>query len=776
MPQHCRRALPPASLLLGRHAIQRVDDAEAANPLSQAGKLAPSVEDILHLEKRWNKLPGASAGSVSLQDATTLLGAEVLEVSRREHPAKPRCRRGVLHKACLLGGCAAAASIAMGAVTPHPAPSSLKLANSSCNLPGACLLPSAQGEPLEFVVRQVFGGAAAPPPVLSKRQFLSLAHVAEVAQGKAFDLVTAEDALRAQEPPASHRKRPPTIRDAHIDTWHIAAGRGGAEHTAAAPQYEAAAAAVLATAAPGPLESHLSRADSLALPAGPLEQGVQALSRHNSSDGLAEMAAAGGEALEEEEAAEEEPDHAAVAAARLQHQSGATSYQSIEEMASAAEEEGEVEEGREGLDAADEFATKLTVSRWVGELLRMLGSMHVAHAASSRQAAAPTSSPAARPFSISCHQHPSLSILPQGLMRAVSGDVGRAHPEAPPHTPEGLLPADDSAAAVTAGGGEVRSPGCPAVLAPASKPSAAAWHLATPHTHAAPSLPWPLQAPAAGKARSSWESFNSTPGSAGAAAAAQQASLAAAAAHTPPQQQQMNEAVISAAMAAGMTFMQHLQAAGTAGAPAPSPFSDVNPMRHAAAAAAAMAANPGMGAPQLSRAASFVPPSPDVHPSGAQRPQQVIAEMMAHLNLRDASPAQLQAAATTLQQQAMAMQQQHHHHQPAASRQGSMGSSAASGDAAHHHTGQQHSARSEGVRRSWRAFEGEQAQLQAQLQAQQQEAGRLVRRQRAAAAVTVDVQPPRASGIAGWEPMSGDDVHRCRSIFAKKVGVLVPFS
>ena len=131
--------------------------------------------------------------------------------------------------------------------------------------------------------------------------------------------------------------------------------------------------------------------------------------------------------------------------------------------------------------------------------------------------------------------------------------------------------------------------------------------------------------------------------------------------------------------------------------------------------------------------------------------------MMAHLNLGDASPAQLQAAATTLQQQAMAMQQQHHHHQPAASRQGSMGSSAASGDAAHHHAAQQHSARGEGVRRSWRAFEGEQAQ--------QQVAGQLVRRQRAAAAVTVDVQLPRASGIAGWEPMSGDDVHRCRSVF-----------
>ena len=147
---------------------------------------------------------------------------------------------------------------------------------------------------------------------------------------------------------------------------------------------------------------------------------------------------------------------------------------------------------------------------------------------------------------------------------------------------------------MTAGGCDVRSPGCSAVLAPESKPCPAAWHLATPHISAAPSLPWPLQAPDAGKARSSWESFNSTPGSAGAAAAAQQASLATAAAHTPPQQQQMNATVISAAMAAGMTFMQHLQAGGRSGAPSPSPFSDVNPLRHAAAAAA-MAANPAWG-------------------------------------------------------------------------------------------------------------------------------------------------------------------------------------
>ncbi len=67
-----------------------------------------------------------------------------------------------------------------------------------------------------------------PPTLLGKRQFLTLAHVAEVAQSKAFDLVTAEDALRPQALPLSHKKRPPTIRDSHIDSWQIAAGGGQA--------------------------------------------------------------------------------------------------------------------------------------------------------------------------------------------------------------------------------------------------------------------------------------------------------------------------------------------------------------------------------------------------------------------------------------------------------------------------------------------------------------------------------------------------------------------
>ena len=48
---------------------------------AQAGKVAASVADILHLEKRWDKLPGASTGSVALEDAKALLGAEVLAVS-----------------------------------------------------------------------------------------------------------------------------------------------------------------------------------------------------------------------------------------------------------------------------------------------------------------------------------------------------------------------------------------------------------------------------------------------------------------------------------------------------------------------------------------------------------------------------------------------------------------------------------------------------------------------------------------------------------------------
>ena len=51
------------------------------SPLLQDGTNTASVSDILHLEKRWVKLPGASDGKVALGDAKALLGREVLAVS-----------------------------------------------------------------------------------------------------------------------------------------------------------------------------------------------------------------------------------------------------------------------------------------------------------------------------------------------------------------------------------------------------------------------------------------------------------------------------------------------------------------------------------------------------------------------------------------------------------------------------------------------------------------------------------------------------------------------
>jgi hypothetical protein len=179
-----------------------------------------------------------------------------------------------------------------------------------------------------------------PPTLLGKRQFLTLAHVAEVAQSKAFDLVTAEDALRPQALPLSHKKRPPTIRDSHIDSWQIAAGAGQAaaeQHNV--PQYEPAAA--LATAAPGPLESHLSRASSLQPQAGPLQQGALALS---SADG---SPAADAETVAEQQQA---------ATHRQQLLSAGTSYQSVEDCERGSPTAGEADE------AADEFQAKLNVS------------------------------------------------------------------------------------------------------------------------------------------------------------------------------------------------------------------------------------------------------------------------------------------------------------------------------------------------------------------------------------------------------------------------------
>lgn len=137
-----RRRRRPAARPTAPHAPPPTRTASAASPHqqtqpctrfpSQAGRAAPSVEDILHLEKRFARLPGASGGAVALDDASQLLAAEVLA-----------------------------------------------------------------GEPLELVAAAVLGGGAGAG-VLTKRQFLSLAHVAEVAQRAAFDLVTAEDALRSQ--------------------------------------------------------------------------------------------------------------------------------------------------------------------------------------------------------------------------------------------------------------------------------------------------------------------------------------------------------------------------------------------------------------------------------------------------------------------------------------------------------------------------------------------------------------------------------------------------
>jgi len=100
------------------------------------------------------------------------------------------------------------------------------------------------------------------------------------------------------------------------------------------------------------------------------------------------------------------------------------------------------------------------------------------------------------------------------------------------------------------------------------------------------------QAPASAKLRKSWESFGgSTPKPAG------DGTPAAGGQH------QMNEAVVAAAMAAGMEFMRHLQAAGVAGGTQPSPFADINPLRAAAAAAAAAAASPALSAPSFAGAA-----------------------------------------------------------------------------------------------------------------------------------------------------------------------------
>ncbi|PRW32634.1 epidermal growth factor receptor substrate 15-like 1 [Chlorella sorokiniana] len=586
------------------HAALLSRAAELAVAEFQAGAATPSVEDILHLEKRWAKLPGASAGGVSLEDAEALLGAEVLADA-----------------------------------------------------------------PLEFVVAQVLGKGARSgvPPVLTKRQFLSLAHVAEVAQGKAFDLVTAEDALRSQELPATHKKRPPAIREAGIDSWQISAApvQQPGEQDDAEGDYDAAAA--LATNAPGPLEGglpeggpgRLSRATSLTLAAGPLQHGVKALSRQNSFSG----------------AAGEEAGAPLRSARRQLHnlQSNATSYESAVEMHSDAE--------REEAAAA---------------------------------AAAGSQGQAGRLLSI-------------------------------PPTPEG--PGADDTAGAEAGEGE---------------------------------------APPSAKLRKSWESFGSTPkpGADGTPAAGGQ--------------QQMNEAVVAAAMAAGMEFMRQLQAAGVAGGNQPSPFHDINPLRAAAAAAAAAAASPALSAPSFAGAApSTVAPSPEVQShsgsagaaaAGAVVPQQLIAQMMARMNLgEDASAEELAAAAAQLQQQALA-KQRGAGPQPAASLQGSVGSVPSGSERAQSSQAAAGAAGEAALRKSWNAFKQDapqyqQAKPQASQQPEQQQeqqpagsAGTSPQKQPgrmgppppvASPAVTRLVAPP-VQGIAGWTAMSREDVQRCQAIFAKK--------
>jgi hypothetical protein len=197
--------------------------------------------------------------------------------------------------------------------------------------------------------------------VLTKRQFLALAHVAEVAQSRAFDLMIAEDALRPQAPSASHKKRPPAIRDAHIDTWQITAAPPPPPAAVAEQQqlqaahepYDAAAAAMpyagllaasaLAADAPGPLEAahsqgagRLSRATSLHLAAGPLECGVQALS-HQGSLELGGLTAAAAAAMAAE-AADALSYHDPQQQQQHYYHSAATSYQSALEV-----QEGELE-------------------------------------------------------------------------------------------------------------------------------------------------------------------------------------------------------------------------------------------------------------------------------------------------------------------------------------------------------------------------------------------------------------------------------------------------
>lgn len=76
-PPVCCCATPPLVRRRGRR------DTLLSTALAglQAGRVTPSVADILHLEKLFDRLPGAGKGAVALKDVKVLLDAEVLAVS-----------------------------------------------------------------------------------------------------------------------------------------------------------------------------------------------------------------------------------------------------------------------------------------------------------------------------------------------------------------------------------------------------------------------------------------------------------------------------------------------------------------------------------------------------------------------------------------------------------------------------------------------------------------------------------------------------------------------
>lgn len=258
----------------------------------QAGQAAPSVADILHLEKRWDKLPGASAGAVALEDAKSLLGSEVLAVSGSKSMVLCPSPQLAHHLSSIRSALHSQLQAHSGPLPRHPLFGALAALLHDwkplgCNasrirssahstlcppITNPAALP--QGDPLEFVVQQVLAAQGLPsaPQLLTKRQFVSLAHVAEVAQSKAFDLLTAEEAAAPRTEPqgTSHKKRPPPIRDAHIDAWRIAAapagGAAGVPDGGSIDENPTDEAGQLEAAGPG----GLSRATSLVPGGGPL--------------------------------------------------------------------------------------------------------------------------------------------------------------------------------------------------------------------------------------------------------------------------------------------------------------------------------------------------------------------------------------------------------------------------------------------------------------------------------------------------------------------------